>query len=297
MAIDTLVKTVYSDTFRDEVWEDLNAGKLMSSEFKQHVKYGDEVDCQFHDTVTLGDYTGVDLDPDTAEIASTTTVKVKIDKGKSVIFRLDEQKIRQIESAKTNDEKVKLIREYSNDTREQFLRAIDKACCGEVVRAGHIITNNGSAITATKNNMLDIFQAAKIALKEGDNKGHTAWFDGEMIAVINSHLEGFLSTQNLLQYSDVMAKNYKKGYKGELLGFNIVVDDNLFKDNDGYVYPLFGRSKKTIAGGIQDDFEIESAKKVGGFNTYYWGRGVFGVKAPLSYLLCTAKLNANFTAA
>ena len=78
------------------------------------------------------------------------------------------------------------------------------------------------------------------------------------------------------------------------MGFNVLVDDEISKDQDGNKYPLFGREKKTIAGGIQDDFKLESDKKVGGFDTYYWGKGVFGVKAPLSYLLATAKVKADF---
>ena len=77
--------------------------------------------------------------------------------------------------------------------------------------------------------------------------------------------------------------------------FDVIVDDNICKDANGNVYPLFGRAKKTVAGGIQDDFELQDGKPVGSFDTHYWGKGVFGVKAPLSYLLVTAKLNTNFS--
>lgn len=296
MSIDTLIKTTYSDDFRKEMWEDLAAGKLMMPSFKKNVKIGDEVDVQFHGTVTMSDYTGGDLNIESVETVSTTTVKVKINRGKSVFFKVDEQAVRQIESAKNNEEKVKLVREYTADSREQFLRAINAACCKEYVRAGHMITGSAnSAITVTVDNLKNIFAKAKIYLRQGDSKGHTGWVDGEMLAIIDSNLEAFLSTQNLLQYSDVMAKHYKKGFKGQFMGFDVIVDDNLATDSSGNVYPLFGRAKRTIAGGVQDDFQLESGKKVGGFDTHYWGKGVFGVKAPLAYLLCTAKLNATFT--
>ncbi|DAB04748.1 TPA: hypothetical protein CPT89_01065 [Candidatus Gastranaerophilales bacterium HUM_11] len=295
MSIDTLIKTTFSDTFRKEIWQELSAGKLMSPDFKKNVKIGDEVNVQFHDLITLLDYTGEDLDIKDVQTADTTTVKVKINHGKAVFFKLPEQKIRMIENAKTNEEKIKLVREYTEDAREQFNREINKACCEEYVRAGHVIDNNGAAITVTKDNILDIFAKAKIELKKGDGKGHTAWSEGNMLAIVDTNIEAFLSTQKLLQYSDVMAKNYKKGYKGELLGFHIIVDDEICKDASGNVYPLFGRSGRTLAGGIQDDFKLESGKPVGGFNTHYWGKGVFGVKAPLAYLLCTAKLKADFT--
>lgn len=295
MSLDTLVKTTYSDTFRKELWSDLKAGKLMTPDFKKNIQIGDEVNVQFHDTVTLLDYTGGDLDINSVETAGTSTVKVKINKGKAVFFKLDEQKIRQIETAKNNEEKTKLVREYSEDSREQFARAINAATCKEYVRAGHLITGaNNAAITVSKTNAIDIFAKAKIMLKEGDGKGHTAWKDGEMLAIVSSEFEAFLSTQNLLQYSDVMAKMYKNGFAGHFQGFNVIVDDDIAKDNDGYEYPLFGRSKHTIAGGVQDDFKLDSGKKVGGFDTHYWGKGVFGVKAPLSYLLCSAKLNTSF---
>lgn len=295
MSIDTLVKTTFSDTFRKEIWEELSAGKLLSPDFKKHVKYGDEVDVQFHDLITLLDYTGEDLNIANVSTADTTTVKVKINKGKAVFFKLPEQKIRQIESAKTNEEKIKLVKEYTADTREQFNREINKACCEQYVRAGHKITgDNDAAIQVTVDNIQKIFAKAKIELKKGDGKGHTAWCDGEMLAIIDTNMEAFMSTQSLLQYSDEMAKHYKKGFAGTFMGFKVIVDDNVAKDQSGYIYPLFGRSGKTIAGGIQDDFELESGKPVGGFNTHYWGKGVFGVKAPLPYLLCTAKLSATF---
>lgn len=216
MAIETLVKTTFSDAFRDEIWQDLSAGKLMTPDFKKNVKIGDEVDVQFHDVVTLLDYTGGDLDIESVETASTTTVKVKINKGKAVFFKIDEQKVRQIEAAKTNEEKIKLVKEYSSDAREQFARAINEACCKEYVRAGHIIDNAGAAITVTSGNVHKIFAKAKVELKKGDGKGHTAWSDGNMLAIISTDMEAFLSTQNLLQYSDVMAKHYKKVLRAHL---------------------------------------------------------------------------------
>lgn len=295
MSIETLVKTTFSDTFRKELWQELSAGKLMTPDFKKNVAIGDEVDCQFHDIVTLLDYSGGDLDINDVEVASLTTVKVKINKGKAVFFKLNEQKIRQIENAKTNEEKIKLVKEYSEDAREQFARAVNEACCKEYVRAGHMVTNkDGSAVNLSSENVNRLFAKAKTFLKKGDGKGHTAWKDGEMLAIIDTDMEAFMSTQKLLQYSDVMAKHFKKGFAGTFLGFNVIVDDAIAKDGDGNVYPLFGRSGKTIAGGVQDDMNIEHGKKVGGFDTHYWGKGVFGVKAPLAYLLATAKVKADF---
>lgn len=297
MSIETLIKTTFSDTFRNELWQELTAGRLLSPEFKKNIQYGDEVNVQFDGLVSLADYTGGDLNPDNAELATTTTVKVKINRGKSVIFYLDEAKLRQISTAK-DDEKVKIARQYSEDAREQFARAVNKACCEQYVRAGKVITgDSNAAITLTSDNVHKLFAKAKSELKKGDLKGHTAWTENEMLAIIDTDMEAFMSTQNLLQYSDVMAKHYKKGFAGRFMGFDVLVDDELAKDSDGNVYPLFGRQKKTIAGGIQDTFTLESDKKVGGFNTYYWGKGVFGVKAPLSYLLVSAKVKADFKVA
>lgn len=294
MSIETLIKTSFSDAFRDELWLDLSAGKLMTPDFKKNVMFGDEVNVQFHGLVTLLDYTGGDLDLGNVETVDTTTVKVKINNGKAVFFKIDEQKVRQIESAETNAEKIKLVKEYSADAREQFARAINEACCKEYVRAGHMVDNSGSAITLTSDNVHRVFAKAKSLLKKGDGKGHTAWSDGNMLAIISSDMEAFMSTQSLLQYSDEMAKHYKKGFAGTFLGFSVIVDDSICKDESGAEYPLFGRSGKTLAGGIQDDFKLKSGENIGGFDTHYWGKGVFGVKCPLSYLLCTAKLKADF---
>lgn len=291
MAIDTLIKTTYSDAFRDEMWEDLAAGKLLNPEFKKNIQIGDEVNVQFDDLVTMSDYTGGDLDPANAEYAGTSTVKVKINKGKSVFFKLDDAKIRQIETA-SETERVKLAKKYGADGREQFARAINAACCQQYVRAGHIIQgSNGAALTVSDSNISKIFGQASVELQKGDDKGHTGWSEGSMLAIVSPQLHGWMSTMGILQYSDVLAKNYKTGYKGNFMGFDVIVDQNIAKDSSGNEYPLFGRSKRTIAGGIQDEFTLESGKKVGGFDMHYWGKGVFGVKAPLSYLLCTAKLS------
>lgn len=296
MSVDTLIKTSFSDTFRKEIWEDLSAGRLMSPDFKKEVKIGDEVDCKFHGMVKLLPYEGKDLDIKDVQTVDLTTVKVKINKGAAVFFKLNEQAIRQIEKAATNEEKIKLVKEYSADAREQFAREINKACCEQYVRAGHVITGaSNAAITVTTENVQNIFAKAKVELKKGDKKGHTAWSQGNMLAIISSDMEAFMSTQKLLQYSDTMAKHYKKGFAGMFMGFNVVVDDNIAKDADGNEYPLFGREAKTLAGGVQDDLKLESAKPVGGFDMHYWGKGVFGVKLPLAYLLCTAKLKADFT--
>lgn len=296
MSLETLIKTVFSDDMRKEMWQELSAGKLLTPQFKKNVQFGDEIDVQFHDVVEMNDYTGGDLEPTSAKTAGLTTVKVKINKGKSVFFKLDEAKIRQIESARTNEQKVMLVREYSSDAKEQFARAINKACCEQFTRAGNIITTDGkgTAITTSSDNIIKILAKAKQLLKQGDGKGHTAWKDGEMIAIVSTGMEAFMSTQNLLQYSDVMAKHYRKGFAGSLMGFNIIVDDDIAHDDDGNEYPLFGRQGKTLAGGIQDDFTLRSGVPVGGFDTRYWGKGVFGVKAPLTYLLCSAKLKTDF---
>lgn len=294
MSIEALIKTSFSDIFKDEIWKEFNAGKLLNPDFKKNIKMGDEVDVEFDGMVTMSDYTGGDLNPNSVEYATKSTVKVKINKGASVFFKLDDAKIRQIENAKTNEEKIKLAKKYAEDTKKQFAQKVNKACCGQYVRAGKVISNSGSAITLSVTNCHQIFAKAKSELIKGDNNGHTAWVDGEMIAVISSDMQAFMSTMNLLQYSDEMAKHYKSGYCGHFMGFDVIVDNDVAKDGNGYEYPLFGRSAKTIAGGVQDEFELESGKPVGGFDTCYWGKGVFGVKAPLAYLLCTAKLIVNF---
>lgn len=294
MSIETLIKTTFSNSFRKELYPELKAGKLLNPEFKKNIAIGDEVDVQFDGGILLEDYTGGDLNIDNVETAQTTTVKVKINRGKSVIFKLDDAKLRQIKNAKNDEERIKLATAYSQDAREQFARGINQECCKQYVRAGKVITNKaGNPITLTEENVHKVFAKAKAELKKGDGK-HTAWVDGQMLAVIDTDMEAFMSTQKLLQYSDVMAKHYEKGFVGTFLGFAVIVDDDIQKDKDGNSYPLFGREKRTIAGGVQDEFNLESGKKVGGFDIHYWGKGVYGIKAPLAYLLVSAKVKSDF---
>ena len=296
MAIEQLIKTSFTETFKDEMWEGLAAGKLLDPKYKSAIQYGDEIVIPFDGMVTMSDYTGGDLDKTSVEYATTTSVRVKINHGKSVFFKLDDAKIRQIQAAKTQKEQYQLASQYSKDAKEQFQRAINAACCKEYVRAGHKITGSaGAAVIVTGDNLAKLFAVVTAKLQRGDGKGHTAWSEGNMLAIVSPEMHGLMSTMGILQYSDVLAKNYKTGYKGSFMGFDVIMDNNLAKDSSGNEYPLFGRAKRTIAGGIQDDFTLESGKEVGGFDTQYWGKGVFGVKTPLSYQLATVKASVTLS--
>ncbi len=78
--------TSFSEAFNQHFYNELVVGKLAHQELKDHVSKGDEVDITMPGTLQLFDYDGGDLP--TAEAATISTCKVKLDRGKAFHFEL-----------------------------------------------------------------------------------------------------------------------------------------------------------------------------------------------------------------
>ena len=118
MAIEQLIIGTFNKSFNKYIYDDLIIGQLAHTEFKNGVKKGDEVDIEMPVLQRLFDYTGGDL-PD-AEVVTSSSTKVRIDRGKAFHFevkKLDEQ---QIENAPDMKQKVDLAKRYSEDGIKQF---------------------------------------------------------------------------------------------------------------------------------------------------------------------------------
>ena len=90
MAREQFIKNTIDTHFNKYFYDELVIGKLAHSNFKTGVKKGDEVDVVMPSLVTLSDFDGSELA--NPEMAETSIAKVKINKGKSFHFEIDEVK-------------------------------------------------------------------------------------------------------------------------------------------------------------------------------------------------------------
>ena len=291
MSIEQFIKNTIDTHYNKYLYNELVIGKLAHSEFKTGVKKGDEVDVVMPAMVTLSDFDGSELkDP---EIATTSTTKVKINKGKSFHFEIEEVKQRQIQNAKTNEEKLRLATEYAQDATKQFSAGVDSAYANLYTRAGHYLTNNdGSAITLDADYAKEILAYMQAEFQRGDGKGHTNWVDGSMVCVVPPEYQFYLGKLDDLKYVESGHKKMEKGFIGRLSGWDILVSNNIAQPENGVFYPLFGYRGKTLAGGISSELNTMTYIPDKKFNTCYKGYGLFGVGAPRADWLGTVKISA-----
>ena len=209
------------------------------------------------------------------------------------IEKLSEMEEKMIEANKeTPDNMVTLAKDYTEDAIKQFAASVDAAYANLYTRAGHYLDDNGSAITLTPQNAKDIFAYMQAKFQRGDKKGHNAWVEGKMVAVIPPEYQFYLGKMDELKYTESGHRKIEKGYIGHLAGWDILVSNNIAQPEDGVFYPLFGIRGGTLAGGVANDMHVESYTPDKNFDTCYKGFGLYGVGATRVDLLGTAKISA-----
>ena len=295
MSDEQVMITTFTKAFNKYVYDEMVIGQLAHTELKDGVRVGAEVDVIMPAMVTLFDYTGGDLDD--AELTTTTTAKVKFDKGKAFHYEVDEVKRQQINNAPDLKQKVELAKEYSSDAIKQFAAAVDTAYGKLYTRAGHYLSGtNNTAITLTSSVAKEIFAYMQAKFQRGDGKGHTNWIDGQMVAIVPPEYQFYLGQLEDLKYVESGHQKMAKGYIGKLSGWNIVVSNNVAsvteQNGSTSFYPLFGIKGKTLAGGISKNLNMKDYMPEKNFNTRYKGYGLHGVGAPRADFLGTVKINA-----
>lgn len=291
MAIEQLIKSTFSKVFNKYIYEEMVVGKLAHTELKTGKGKGEEVNIVMPGMVTTFAYDGGDL-PD-AEMVQTSSTKVKLDKGMGVHFGLKAVEEDMIRNAKTEEKQIELVKEYSTDAVKQFAATVDQAYADLYTRAGHYVDNNGAAINLTPKLCKDILAYMQAKFKRGDGKGHTNWIDGQMIAIVPPEFQYYLGQLNeFYQGVESGHKKMEKGYFGHLMGWDILVSNNIKKNKDEAMHPLFGIKGKTLAGGVTKDLNMQHYIPEKNFNTHYKGYSLYGVGAPRADFLGAVKINA-----
>ena len=286
-----MIVDAFTKAFDKHFYNELVIGKLAHSEVKDNVKKGDEVNITMPGMVTLFDYDGGDLP--TAETATISTCKVKLDRGKAFHFELSEMEEAMLQNSQVDGKsQVEIAKDYTGDAIKQFAAAVDAAYANLYTRAGHYLDNSGSAITLSAQNAKDIFAYMQAKFQRGDGKGHTNWIDGDMVAVIPPEYQFYLGKLDELKYTEKGAEETRKGYIGHLCGWEILVSNNIAQPENGVFYPLFGVKGKTLAGGVSSNMNTTFYTPEKNFNTCYKGYGLYGVGAPRADFLGTVKVSA-----
>lgn len=295
MSDEQLMITTFTKAYNKYIYNEMVIGQLAHTELKDKVKTGIEVDVTMPAMVNLFDYTGGDLSD--AELTTTTTAKVKIDKGKAFHFEVNEVDKQRIDNAPDLKQKVDLAKEYSSDAIKQFASAIDVAYGNLYTRAGHYLSgSSNSSIKLDADYAKEILAYMQAEFKRGDRKGHTNWIDGQMVAIVPPEYQFYLGKLEDLRYVESGHQKMAKGYIGKLSGWEIVVSNNVasVSESDGSItyYPLFGIKGKTLAGGISKNLNMKNYMPEKNFNTRYKGYGLYGVGAPRADYLGTVKITA-----
>lgn len=291
MAIEQVIKTTFSKAFSKYVYNEMVVGKLAHTEMKTGKEKGDEVDIKMPGMVTTFDYDGGDL-PDAEEVKTSIT-KVKLDKGMGVHFKLKRVEEDFIKNAKSDIEQADLVKEYTDDAIKQFAARVDKAYAKLYTRAGHYVDNDGSAIDLTPKIAKEIFAFMQAKFQKGDGKGHTNWIDNQMIAIVPPEYQYYLGQlDQFYQGVESGHKKIEKGYIGNLYGWKILMSNDLARNEDDSVYPLFGVLNKTLAGGITKDLNMMHYTPEKNFDTNYKGYSLYGVGAPRVDYLGAVKVKA-----
>jgi hypothetical protein len=293
MAIEQMIISTFTQSFKKNFYDELVIGKLAHTEFKDDVKKGDEVDVIMPASVSMFEYDGGELnDP---ELATASTTKVKINKGKAFHFELSEVEKKRILAGDSVEAQTHLVTDYTNDAIKQFSASVDKSFADLYTRAGHYLDDNGKAIKLDADYAKEILAYMQAEFQRGDGKGHTNWIDGSMVCIVPPEYQFYLGKLDDLKYVESGHEKMAKGFIGRLCGWDILVSNNISQPEDGVFYPLFGVAGKTLAGGISSDLNTQSYVPEKSFNTCYKGYGLYGVGAPRADFLGTVKISAPLT--
>ena len=293
MSVTQLVKGSINKGFQKYFYDETIVGKLAHTEFKNAVHKGDEVDVLMPVTGSLFDYDFGDL-PNAEKLEESAT-KIRLDRAKGFHFEMLKKEEEAIEGALKANNKEKLaeiVKQYREDVVKQFASAVDSAYANLYTRAGHYVDDNGEAIAIDATIAKDLFAYMQAKFQRGDKKGHNAWVDGKMVAIVPPEYQFYLGKMDEIKYTESGHRKIEKGYIGRLAGWDILVSNNIAQPQDGVFYPLFGVRGGTLAGGVGADMNVESYVPDKNFNTCFKGYGIYGVGAPRVDLLGTAKISA-----
>jgi len=291
--LESLICDMYQKEFEKNLQDSLVIGKLSATKYESGMTFGDEKDVIMPGRVTSSDWDGGDLN--TVEKVKSSIVKVKVDQGKQVNFEIEYAKAVQMSGGESEGQ-AKLASEYTKDAVYQFRDAIDTALGKLYPFAGYVVDDgSGGAVSITSNNALSLLAYMKSQFSRGHNG--SAWQNGKMIAILPPELISIMLGMTMLQYTESQVKDVQTGMVLEKAGWKIYESNNIYSPSTGVFQPLFGVEGETLASVIQKDMKLIPYMRNESINEAYKGAGMFGVSAPRSDMLGTAKISVSLALA
>lgn len=288
MANKKLIPTVIKKMWEENLESKKVIGILSNTSYQGELKSGDEADVKFNIEPDVTAWDGGDLTA--AQEAKSTIVKIKVDKGSQVNFKVNKADAIQMEGA-SNAEAMKLASKTSDSAIEKVAEAQDQALGKLYATAGiQVNTISGAATALTAANIAKVFTVAKAKMSDGN-----AWVDGKMAAIISPEMTALLNEAYNQTATEYDAKNRRKGFVRTLFGFDIYESNNLFKDTDGNVYPLFGVKGETLASVTQNDLDLMHYIPENSLDDAYKGGAVWGCGNPRPDKLATGKFSVTLS--
>lgn len=285
-----LLISTFNKSFEKYTYDELVIGKLGKTDFQTIKKKGSQINVVMPVEVTIHTgYTGGQIA--TLEKVDTSIAKVFADQGYDFNFGVDDTQWEEIENCPTTESKVEKIKQYSASAYKKVAALIDKAYGQLYHRAGLYLDNSGSAISLSQDNACKILAWMATKFQRGDNNGHTAWVDGQMMAILPPEFTFYLKQTALWKETEKGIGILEKGQIGRLYGWDIYESNNIAQDASQYYYPLFGQKGQVLAGGASKNPSTEHYRPDDYFRDCYKGYGYYGVGAPRADLLGTAKVS------
>jgi len=285
-ALASLITKSFSKSLEQNLPFEETILKLAKKDFQTITKIGDELNLVLPGEVHLSAYSGGDLNM--PEFPGDTTIKIKVNKGKSVHFAIDDVKAIQLNALiDDGDKAAQLIKEYSKNATEKFTAAMETDAAALYTKAGYnynVGFAGGVASTAlnfTPSTFMTLFTGMKQLFTRGiqvDGVWRKCWTPGKMVAFIPPELTGIITPSTRFQYTDEgMDDSMKQGFIDVIAGWKVYETPFIAPINGNQYAPLFGVEGETLGAIVQKNMELIHYVPPLNFNDAFKGRGFYGV--------------------
>lgn len=285
-ALASLITKSFSKSLEQNLPYEETILKLAKKDFQTVTKIGDELNLILPGEVHLSGYSGGDLaEP---EFPSDTTIKIKVNKGKSIHFAIDDVKATQLNALiDDGDRAAQLVKEYSQNSTEKFTAAMETDAAALYTKAGYNYNTDIASVASTEAvnftpaTFMNLFAGMKQLFTRGvqvDGVWRKCWVPGKMVAFIPPELTGIITPSSRLQYTqEGMDQSMKQGLVDVIAGWKVYETPFVAPINGNQYAPLFGVEGETLGAIIQKNMELIHYIPPLNFNDAFKGRGFYGI--------------------
>ena len=231
----------WSEMIQENLYKTLVAMDIADVKWKKHLSNGDTVHFPILGQLSVTAYTkGTDV---TVQSLATTDESLVIDKLYESSAYLDDvdkkQNLYQTLAEVIKEESYAIKNQVDTDVLAEVVNAHDS------VDDGDIGGTDGTAITLTTTNVIEVFSTATKKLADNDVMNN-----GDFVAVVSPAVASIIEQKATGVGFNLAEAAFKNGYAGDFMGYKIYVSNNLDTTTDSRTHCYVGKSKQ-IALGMQ----------------------------------------------